>query len=551
MSKIPYNKGFLLGWVFAVFFVFSCQTNADDINTVIENLSNDDGLGDVGIVLEKANAYAHSTDNKLRPKSTQKGDRTTFSGKWRAPALPDYLAGKYVYSLALLSDDGCDVTLNQQNALGMLGDPIALPDTGRSLQLLNVRIEPDTEVDISLDYSNVKYTPREGIPDIDGCTLFIYLKASQDVKLESVSFGGGHQLCSDVALTAYTAPQWRDMDGNGAPDLGSNGDRNDSLAYTKGTTPSIGASFKVGTLQSNSVFEVKALAAHGMTVPPIVLKVEEGKATLPITPMEFLTGGPGKWYDSIRIYRKSDDSAIRVYWYYQIDGGGWTRFATSMHQLYLTSAAPTVAKNQETLFYYACNKPDGASSADGQVVAHQIFKDFETLEMRQVDRFSGIPTGNFLKFWPGGPTKNVLQEGQGVCKAWALFFNDVLKVHGLAASTVDIEAYNIVFSDGDKHDGSCWIPKGNPKIMEGTAPRSGQGHSSQANVSWPGHTISFAYGEYYDPSYGIGPASTEADYEDLAIDWYAYPIYNFKGKNIGPYEPRIQKTAKKLDYDYK
>lgn len=556
MIKIPQFKNLLWGWLVAVVFIFSAQTHADDINIVIENLSMDDRLGDIGLVLEKANAYAHSTDNKLRHKSTQKGDRTTFSGKWRAPALPDHLAGKYVYSLALLSDDGCDVTVNQQNALEMLEDPIALPDTGRSLQILNVRIEADTEVDISLAYSNVKYTPREGTPDIDGCTLFVYLKASRDVKLESVGFSGGHELCSDVTLAAYTAPQWKDLDGNGVPDLASNGDRNDSIAYTKNTRPSLEATFKVGTLQPDSVFEVKAFASNAHLVLPIQLKVENGSAKLPITAMltpdwnevtKVEETKPAKWLDSIKIYRKSADSALRVYWSYQIDGGGWTRFATSMHQVYLTAATPTVANNQESLFYYACNKSDGASGVDGKAVANQIYTDFKTLEMQRVDRFSGIPTGDFLKFWRGADYKSVLEHGSGVCGAWADFFNDTLKVHGYTATTVGITAKNILFSDGKPRNGPSWIPKGNPQILIGNAPRSGQGHSSEAPAAWPSHAISFAFNEYYDPSYGIGPASSKASYEDLAIDWYGY-LAQVGPKIVPTFEPRIIGTAEKLDY---
>ena len=107
----------VLGLLIGVSIILSAQINADEISKVIEDISMNDGFGDIGLgdverVLEKVNAYAHITDNKLRHKSTKKGERTTFSGKWRAPTLPDYLAGKYVYSLALLSDDGCDVTVN-------------------------------------------------------------------------------------------------------------------------------------------------------------------------------------------------------------------------------------------------------------------------------------------------------------------------------------------------------------------------------------------------------------------------------------------------------
>jgi hypothetical protein len=524
----------------------------------LEDISRRDGMNDVGALLDLANQYAHSTDNKLKYTSDSKGDRKTFSGKWQAPTLPGDLAGKYVYGMALLSDDGCNVEVNQKRVLSLFEKPIALPDIANSLHILDVRIEPGSEADIRIEYANVKYTPREGAPDIDGCTLFVYLKAAGDVHLGSVGFSGDGfvPLCGDTTLQAYPAPQWKDNDGDGLPDRAGDGGGNDSVAYVKNSQPSIAAVFKVGAMQPADVIEFRATERNSMRIPPVQLPVVNGVATLPATPLVDGAGNPARWPDLIKIYRKSDDTAFTLNWDYRINGQDWIRFASSKHQVYITAAMPTVVNKQETLFYYACNRADGDVGVDGKAVTHKIYEDFKTLEMKRVDRFSGIPSGVFLTFWPdpqkGEDSNNLIKVGTGVCGAWANFFNDTLSMHGYKAFSIGLVAKDIIFSDGGMHDGACWIPILDPqvKLLAGNAPVSGQGGSAFAPASWPTHKISFAFDEYYDPSYGVGPCASKADYEDSAIKWYAYPIEFDKHGDVvsAHWEERVKKAPEKLNY---
>ena len=44
-------------------------------------------------------------------RSSEKDDFRTFSGRYTPPELPEDKKGRFVYGLALFSDDGCNVTL--------------------------------------------------------------------------------------------------------------------------------------------------------------------------------------------------------------------------------------------------------------------------------------------------------------------------------------------------------------------------------------------------------------------------------------------------------
>ena len=111
-------------------------------------------------------------------RSSEKDDFRTFSGRYTPPELPEDKKGRFVYGLALFSDDGCNVTVDGSLIHERVGEAQHLPDIGTSFQVLQTVLAPGEPIDIAVNYSNIIYNddPKSrDYPDIDGCTLFLYL----------------------------------------------------------------------------------------------------------------------------------------------------------------------------------------------------------------------------------------------------------------------------------------------------------------------------------------------------------------------------------------
>jgi hypothetical protein len=135
-------------------------------------------MADGSVTQARFEAQRQAASGGLPYRSYKKGDYRSFSGKYTPPELPDDKKGRFVYGLALLSDDGCNVTVRGSVIQGRLGQGQHLPSIADSFHVLPVALAPGEPVDITVDYSNIIYVddPKSpGFPDIDGCTLFLYL----------------------------------------------------------------------------------------------------------------------------------------------------------------------------------------------------------------------------------------------------------------------------------------------------------------------------------------------------------------------------------------
>jgi hypothetical protein len=111
-------------------------------------------------------------------RSSNKDEHTIFSGKFIPPELTEEKKGQYAYGLAVLSDDGCNVKVGESIIHQRVGQRQHLPSLGESFHELQVILAPGESVDLQVEYSNVIYDddPKSpGYPDIDGCSLFLYL----------------------------------------------------------------------------------------------------------------------------------------------------------------------------------------------------------------------------------------------------------------------------------------------------------------------------------------------------------------------------------------
>lgn len=133
------------------------------------------GTGDIEQAKTDARSQAQGDGSELGYHSTEEETPDAFSGKYIPPELPEDKKGKYVYQLAVFSDDGCSVRLNGKLVHDTYNDPQALPDLESSFHVLPAVLVPGVEIDLSVEYSNVHYGSNEDDPDIDGVSLFLFL----------------------------------------------------------------------------------------------------------------------------------------------------------------------------------------------------------------------------------------------------------------------------------------------------------------------------------------------------------------------------------------
>lgn len=110
----------------------------------------------------QAEAQRISNSGGLAKGSTQANEEKTYSGSYTP---------QHDMRLAVLSDDGCNVTINGSQVLSRKGTGQALPDLGSSLQKIRTILTAGSTYQITVEYSNTVYT---GDSDIDGVTLFAY-----------------------------------------------------------------------------------------------------------------------------------------------------------------------------------------------------------------------------------------------------------------------------------------------------------------------------------------------------------------------------------------
>ena len=145
------------------------------VATLIHDVSD---MADGSVTQARLEAQRQAASGDLAYRSYTKGDPSSFSGKYTPPELPDEKKGRFVYGLALFSDDGCNVTVNGSLIHQRMGQGQHLPNIGDSFHVLKTALAPGEPIDITVDYSNIIYDDdpdSPGYPDIDGCTLFLYL----------------------------------------------------------------------------------------------------------------------------------------------------------------------------------------------------------------------------------------------------------------------------------------------------------------------------------------------------------------------------------------
>jgi len=227
---------------------------------------------------------------------------------------------------------------------------------------------------------------------------------------------------------------------------------------------------------------------------------------------------------------------MTIDWEIQLDGGDWVSLGTSQNDAYITLAQPTCAKMYHTLFHIACKN---ASEKSGKSeVFKGIWDYFETKAVTTHDNISlsyygkassralttieyTLPNSTSLARQHSiATTSELLKYKDGKCGAWAAFFQDVLKIHALGATKVQM------WADGTK------IVKYTPSKREqlGAAWFSvneipGQNASVPKERCWPDHVFIEYNKKFYDPSYGLEYESDKNNAVD-ELKSYGWRVYD-------------------------
>jgi hypothetical protein len=362
------------------------------------------------------------------------------------------------------------------------------------------------------------------------------------VQIEEVSFGGTKywELKSDDAATTYSAPQWKDVDGNGRPTNTAQGERDYAVAFTRKTKPQIGAKFKIASASNFGAIRIKATGPGGVAIPETSATVSGDVVTLPND-----TEASAALVNTIMFYDKKDDAkAFKLEWELKIDNSDWSKIGTTKHTAYVTLDDPKTSLRQESLFEISCRNADGINQV--ALVTDAIWNEFTDRVVKRVDglqlTYYNAYTCNYIS------TEDLLKFGDGQCGAWAKLFIDLRKVQGVD----DTNEYVIFYPSGPSNtpiDYRGFVVKNWTFSGSGTSgvadfpylniPASnlvgsnnynwryaevndsdgipGQGNGNPASL-FNNHQVVIA-GEYYDPSYGLKHASLAA-LDDNAIDGF-------------------------------
>ena len=380
----------------------------------------------------------------------------------------------------------------------------------------------------------------------NGNSKSLWLK---NIKIKEVSFSGTkyYELKSDDVSVTYSAPHW--LDNNGDGDTVDMDEHDYSVAYTRNTKPKIAALFTASNLPAGmTTLTMRVVGNNGIQngdieTPEVTAQISGADVTFPVTESS------NAWPNTVKFYDRSDDpiKAFKLDWEIKVDGA-WSKVGDTKHQVYLTLADPvTTALRHETLFYLSAKNADGKTT-EGDV-HDAVWSDFTDREVKSVDG-TQLTYYESWKIPDNITTPKLLKHRDGECTAWAKFFIDLRKVHGIDVANeliqfriVDFEADSAFlvedwhFNEAGTKTGILTHPYLNipqdpfPGLnsfawkyteITDSAGIEGQGTDNPLSM-FRFHYVVLYGGKYYDPSYGTTHTSL-TDFEKNAIAGYCLVI---------------------------
>jgi hypothetical protein len=215
----------------------------------------------------------------------------------------------------------------------------------------------------------------------------------------------------------------------------------------------------------------------------------------------------------------------------------------STNQVYVTLATPA-GSLYHTVVHLACSKPGATTPAQAVDNTWSLFTG------KAVKTWDDQP----LVYWGGGAatatdTAGLLAQRNGQCGSWAEFLIDCIRANGIGAPQ-KVYLTPIYGNDPGTFDPD---PRGTMLVkiwsfQTGTAPPAlapfthqlgefsdAAGVPGQNNPDPPGafknHFVVAYDSKYYDPSYGNGPFTSQANWENASIDGY-FKVFSYGGTDL-------------------
>ncbi len=374
-----------------------------------------------------------------------------------------------------------------------------------------------------------------------------------------------------------------------------NGSKKDPIAYVSGCYSRVAAEFLITCSSGGSQdFYARASNTDGYIFQAQKLFLNNGVYQYPKT-------GCSKKFEK-EVVRYWEDFELQ----WQISDnqfGPWIDVETSENYMYVTHKAPIIGtyapghiaptNAQHTLIHLGCKNADGLSMQHGIVdeIYNNGFK-FGTGGQNKIYRVDGAGP---IRYWGSSSTlcwdvPTMLVNLDGACQGWAAFFEDVVRLQGIATSEMSTVTYNeYVLSSADvakvnmdamsffgaqisnlnalppdfpgytgyrsdflvknwnvstsskfvmnEYTNNYYgitpinitLANGNTISIVVQSGAAGQGNSDPRS-EFENHAITKYNGKYYDPSYGSAITSSANDWETPALATFgSMMIYNHQG----------------------
>jgi hypothetical protein len=318
------------------------------------------------------------------------------------------------------------------------------------------------------------------LPDFSEGNLGSIVQCSPPALVISrVELRQGHVIEND-GLGPIVAPQWNELGPISLP-----------VCYTRQTKIQLAAAFRVVTAASHDVdIDVRAVSTFGTVT-------HTWSATA------HLTGGST---GDVQVDLGDSDhdlpNAVGCFdaqifdWSWKTSAGSWISAGISTNTVYVVLGNPAGPKLYLTALDIACRQAAGQSTEAAIVAA--VFTPFAARNLRRVG------DGSQLSYWLGGQQRDELEAvlklpaPNGTCQAFAQLLGAVYAAHGIGGQIVRVES-DWAFLKGDC-EAEIFINTALPAHANQNPPPYFRNH----------FIVRAPDGQYYDPSYGLGPYQDEA-----------------------------------------
>jgi hypothetical protein len=351
-----------------------------------------------------------------------------------------------------------------------------------------------------------------------------------------------YSAASVPAAMKFTAPQWKDLNGDGIIDRAA-GDQNFSTAFKRGSVVSVEGKLRIEGLSQNAAPVFRVRGPDGMETATITVPADKRSG-------DDFTVGPAPFQQALPNCIWHYDRTFFLRWQMSLDGGStWSEVASTPHTIYVILETPTTTATlrQETLFWLGCKNALGVT--DPSSARDLIYWDFRDCDVRRINPTTGGP-GDLMYYWKytiGDPETIAYHDARrllaspdlnGACGGWANLLASVLGVQGIEAREVEVKprlpdtgllVHSWTF-DSDPGGPSDYPYRLGIDLHDGWGVPS-QGHPGNSPLkTFRNHFIVLSENTYFDPSYGSPPLANtwglgrQLAYENAAFAGYGVEV---------------------------